>query len=80
MRKIMLAGVLSVALVGSFGCTNMSKTSQGAMSGAAIGAAAGVGIAAISGGSTAWGGIIGSGLGAVAGGFYGKSKQKKRHR
>ena len=43
--------VASVAAAFVIGCTSMTPQQQGTMSGAAIGAAAGAGIAAISGGS-----------------------------
>ena len=39
--------VLILAAAGLIGCTNMTTQQQGTMSGAAIGAAAGAGIAAI---------------------------------
>ena len=42
---------LMLAAAGLIGCTNMTPQQQGTVSGAAIGAAAGAGIAAISGGS-----------------------------
>ena len=46
------------------GCTNMSKTQQGVASGVALGAIGGAGIAAIAGGSAAWGALAGAGVGA----------------
>ena len=62
-----LALVMALAATG---CTNMSAREQGTISGAAIGAAAGAGIAAISGGS----GWTGAAIGAVAGGLVGNMK------
>ena len=60
-----LGTIVAIAVVaGVTGCTNMTPQQQGTMSGAAIGAAAGAGIAAISGGS----GWTGAAIGAVAGG------------
>jgi osmotically inducible lipoprotein OsmB len=56
------------------GCTNMTPQQQGTVSGAAIGAAAGAGIAAISGGS----GWTGAAIGAVAGGVIGNIKGGKQ--
>ncbi len=53
---LVIAAVLAV-----MGCTNMTPREQGTVSGAAIGAAAGAGIAAISGGS----GWTGAAVGAV---------------
>ncbi|HWR04028.1 MAG TPA: cell envelope biogenesis protein OmpA [Humidesulfovibrio sp.] len=52
----------------------MTKTQQGALSGGAIGAGAGLGISALTGGSLGVGALIGGGLGAVAGGLYGNQK------
>ena len=56
------------------GCTSMTPQQQGTVSGAAIGAAAGAGIAAISGGS----GWTGAAIGAVAGGVVGNIKGKQQ--
>lgn len=61
---------LILAAAGLIGCTNMTPQQQGTVSGAAIGAAAGAGIAAISGGS----GWTGAAIGAVAGGVVGNMK------
>lgn len=55
-------------------CTNMSRTQQGALSGGAIGAGAGLGISALTGGSLGAGALIGGALGGVAGGIYGNQK------
>ena len=60
-----IVAVAAVAVV--FGCTNMTTEQQGTLSGAAIGGAAGAGIAAIAGGS-AWTGLA---IGAAAGGVAG---------
>jgi len=49
------------------GCTNMSKTQQGTLSGGVIGGAAGAGITAIAGGNPWVGGAIGAGAGALTG-------------
>ncbi len=77
MKKIALISILALALASSVGCTNMSKTSQGTLSGAALGAAAGLGIAAVSGGAAGWGALAGAGLGAVAGGVVGHQQERK---
>jgi len=62
---------LAIAVMaGVVGCTSMTPQQQGTVSGAAIGAAAGAGIAAISGGS----GWTGAAIGAVAGGVIGNIK------
>ncbi len=74
MKKIAMIGLISLALAS--GCTNMSKTSQGTLSGAALGAVAGAGIAAVSGGYAGWGALAGAGIGAVAGGLVGNSQER----
>jgi len=69
MKRIgMVAAIATAAIV--IGCTNMTAQQQGTMSGAAIGAAAGAGIAAIAGGS----GWTGAAIGAVGGGIVGNIK------
>ena len=50
MKKTKLA-MATLAVLAMLGCTNMSAQQQGTVSGAAIGAAAGAGIASIAGGS-----------------------------
>jgi osmotically inducible lipoprotein OsmB len=73
MKRIgMIAAVAATA--GVIGCTTMTPQQQGTVSGAAIGAAAGAGIAAISGGS----GWTGAAIGAVAGGVVGNIKGSKQ--
>ncbi len=73
--KILKLAVIALAITSVFGCTNMSSTEQGTLSGSALGAAAGAGIAAIAGGNALTGGIIGGGLGALGGYFTGKKAQ-----
>jgi outer membrane lipoprotein SlyB len=68
-----LGTMVVVALV-AVGCTSMTPQQQGTVTGAAIGAAAGAGIAAISGGS----GWTGAAIGAVAGGVVGNIKGSKQ--
>jgi uncharacterized protein YcfJ len=68
----MIAAVAVVA--GMVACTNRTPQQQGPMCGAAIGAAAGAGIAAISGGS----GWTGAAIGAVGGGIVGNIKGGKQ--
>ena len=66
-----LLSVSAIAAIAAFvGCTTMTPQQQGTVTGAAIGAAAGAGIAAISGGS----GWTGAAIGAVAGGIIGNIK------
>ena len=73
-KKFVLSAVLAAVIIFSFGgCTNMSRTQQGALSGGLIGAIAGAGISVITGGSVGTGALIGGGVGALAGGLYGHS-------
>ena len=67
-------GLIVVIAAGVIGCTNMTPQQQVTASGAAIGAVAGAGIAAISGGS----GWTGAAIGAVAGGVAGNIKGSKQ--
>jgi hypothetical protein len=70
-----LATIVAIGVVtGVVGCTTMTPQQQGTVTGAAIGAAAGAGIAAISGGS----GWTGAAIGAVAGGVVGNIKGSKQ--
>lgn len=73
MRKILYAFIMFTFLTVP-ACTNMSRTQQGALSGGAIGAGAGLGISALTGGSLGAGALIGGALGGVAGGIYGNQK------
>ena len=67
-----IAAIAGAAVV--IGCTTMTPQQQGTVTGAAIGAAAGAGIAAVSGGS----GWTGAAIGAVAGGVVGNIKGSKQ--
>ena len=73
MMKKISAISLALAATALIGCTNMTTQQQGTVSGAAIGAAAGAGIATIAGGS----GWTGAAIGAVAGGLVGNMKGKQ---
>lgn len=77
MRKVLTVTLLVLCL-GFSACTQMTKTQQGALSGGAIGAGAGLGISALTGGSLGVGALIGGGLGAVAGGLYGNQEDGKK--
>lgn len=59
------------------GCTNLSKTESGALSGGAIGAGVGVAATAIAGSSIAAGALIGGAVGAAAGAYTGCQKEGK---
>lgn len=76
MKNILLISLLAGTLFFS-ACTNMNKTQEGALSGGAIGAGAGLGISALTGGSLGMGAVLGGVLGAVAGGLYGNEKQNQ---
>ena len=59
LSAILLVGAL---VFGTVGCTNMNKTQQGLLSGAAGGAILGAGLGALTGGSGTTGALIGGGL------------------
>ena len=67
MKKIKYLILVAFIILPVAGCTNMSKTQQGTLSGGAIGAGAGLGIAAISGGNLWVGTAVGAGAGALTG-------------
>lgn len=67
-RRGIGAVALAAVLVASLGaCSNMTPTQQRALSGGAIGAAGGAGIAALTGGSVGLGAAIGGAAGVGAG-------------
>ncbi|HML96249.1 MAG TPA: hypothetical protein PKC29_12555 [Thermodesulfobacteriota bacterium] len=67
MKKITYLILIVLIALPFAGCTNMSKTQQGTLSGGVIGGAAGAGITAIAGGNPWVGGAIGAGAGALTG-------------
>ncbi|HSC35975.1 MAG TPA: hypothetical protein VLG45_11920 [Thermodesulfobacteriota bacterium] len=67
MKKIKYLILAAFIILPVAGCTNMSKTQQGTLSGGAIGAGAGLGIAAVSGGNLWVGTAVGAGAGALTG-------------
>ena len=67
MKKIKYLILVASIVLPVAGCTNMSKTQQGTLSGGAIGAGAGLGIAALSGGNLWVGTAVGAGAGALTG-------------
>ncbi len=67
MKKIKYLILAASIILPVAGCTNMSKTQQGTVSGGAIGAGAGLGIAALSGGNLWVGTAVGAGAGALTG-------------
>ena len=78
MRTI-LATTLILAFLGLSACTRMSPTQQGALSGAALGAGAGLGISALAGGNLGVGALVGGALGGVAGGIYGNEQERRQY-
>lgn len=79
MKKIILPMMLAMVLMAATACTNMNRTQQGALSGAAIGAGAGLGLTAITGGSLGAGALVGGALGGIAGGLYGHEQDRRAH-
>ena len=76
MKKI--ASILAVvALLGTSGCSSMRTTGQGALLGGALGAAAGVGVAAVAGPSLLTGALVGGAVGAAAGAYTGCKNEGK---
>ena len=73
MKKIPYIAVLLLIVFSLAGCAGMSETQQRTLSGGAMGAAAGAGIAAIAGGNPWVGGAIGGAGGALTGYFIGES-------
>lgn len=67
MKKMKYLILVASIILPIAGCTNMSKTQQGTLSGGAIGAGAGLGIAALSGGNLWVGTAVGAGAGALTG-------------
>lgn len=80
MKNLSIAVLLVGAMAfGTVGCTHMSRTQQGALSGAAGGALVGGGLSVLTGGSGTTGALIGGGLGALAGGIYGNQQERHDH-
>jgi len=76
MKKTATA-LAAAAFLLTTGCTNLSNTEQGALSGGAIGAGIGAAATAIAGSSVATGMIVGGAVGAAAGAYSGCKKEKK---
>lgn len=74
MKYRITAFALAACLLMAPACTNLSKTQQAGLSGAALGAGAGAGIGALTGGSGTMGALIGGAAGAVLGGIYGHTQ------
>ncbi len=76
MKKIIIS-ILIISTLSATACTNMSPTTQGTASGAVLGAAAGVGVAALSGGVIGVGALVGAGVGALTGGVMGSHVERQ---
>lgn len=79
MKRLSVVLLIGALVFGTAGCTHMSRTQQGALSGAAGGALVGGGLSVLAGGSGTTGALIGGGLGALAGGIYGNQQEKGGH-
>ncbi|MHC1789737.1 hypothetical protein [Solidesulfovibrio sp.] len=75
--QTLLASTLILLFLSLSACTRMTPTQQGALSGAAIGTGAGVGISALAGGNLGVGALVGGALGGVAGGLYGNEQEQR---
>lgn len=75
--RILVVVLLAALFMPVSACTNMNRTQQGALSGGVLGAGAGLGISALTGGSLGWGAAIGGALGGVAGGIYGHNQSRR---
>ena len=76
MKRFFAVLLIGILALGSVGCTNMTRTQQGALSGGAGGALFGAGINVLTGGSATIGALVGGGLGALAGGIYGHQQEQ----
>jgi hypothetical protein len=65
----------ALLLTATFGCAGMTQTQQRTLSGGAIGAAGGAGIAAIAGGNAATGALVGGAAGALTGYIVGEKNK-----
>jgi len=70
--KRLVYPLLVITLGSTVACTNMSSEEQGTVTGGLIGAAAGAGIANLTGGNGWTGAAIGAAAGAVVGNMKGK--------
>ena len=70
-RRLLLPIVLAAALLAA-GCSNMNREARDTLGGAGIGAAGGVALTALTGGSLLAGGVIGAAAGGVAGNLKSK--------
>lgn len=73
-RYVQIPAIFGLAVLVLAGCSNMTPRQQSTLSGGAIGAAAGAGVSAISGGNPVTGAVVGGAAGAVIGNL---KEQKK---
>ena len=74
-NKMLVAVIATLGITAA--CSNMSDTQQRALSGGAIGAAAGTAGALIFNGNPVWGAVGGAAVGTAAGLIYDNSQKKK---
>jgi hypothetical protein len=76
-NRILAAGALALALLGTTACEGMNRMEQRALSGGAIGAAGGAAVGAITGGSLLTGALVGGAGGAALGALTTSGGKKK---
>lgn len=69
---------LILLLSASLGACALTRTERTALTGSAIGAAAGAGIAAVAGGPVLAGALVGTAAGAASGALYEVRKKRRR--
>lgn len=74
-KKMLVAAIVTLGITTA--CSNMSNTQQRALSGGAIGAAAGTAGALIFNGNPVWGAVGGAAIGTAAGLIYDNNQKKK---
>ena len=75
MKRIAVVFIILVFVFTFVGCSGMTRTQQTTLSGAGIGAAGGVVLGALVGGSPLVGAGVGAAVGGVAGYIVGESKK-----
>ena len=75
--RYIIAAVMIITTLSLTGCAGLSETQQRTLSGGAIGAGAGAGIAAIAGGKAGVGAVVGGAAGALTGYIIGETNKKK---